>query len=162
MLEFIQRSVFANPLEFYTAVIATLGVAFWAIDRRSMKAALNAARDTEATAIRLKRQEVEASVERSFVALQMKCETTREMWRNHNWQNGPQLGSIFHQSSEQEEILRIERAGSSLLNQFKATAPKQDSSDIEEIERYFVVAGRTSLQIESLGTQLPEPKSLFH
>ena len=98
MLEIIQRSVFANPLEFYTAVIATLGVAFWAIDRRSMKAALNAARDTEATAIRLKRQEVEASVERSFVSFQMKCETTREMWRNHNWQNGPQLGSIFHQS----------------------------------------------------------------
>lgn len=162
MLEFFQNLVLANALEFYTAVIATLGVAFWVIDRRSMKAALNLARISEMTTLRLKRQEVEAGVERSFATFQMKCQATRDIWRNHNWQNGPKLGANLHHSEEQKEISRVERAGGSLLGQFKASAPKLDSSEIAELENYFTAADHTSLQIERLTSQLPEPINIFH
>lgn len=130
MLEFVQNFVLANALEFYTAVIATLGVAFWVIDRRSMKAALNVARASEMTTLRLKRQEMEAGVERSFATLQMKCQATRDIWRNHNWLNGPKLGADLYTSKEQKEILHVERAGGSLLGQFKASAPTVGFLDI--------------------------------
>lgn len=162
MLEFVQNFVLANPLEFYTAVIATFGVAFWVVDRRSMKAALKAARYSEIAALRLKRQEIEARVERSLATLQMKCQATRDIWRNHNWRSGPKLGSGLHINREQKEILLVELAGGSLLDQFKASAPKPDSSEIEELEAYFCSADRTSLQIERLGSQLPEPQTPYH
>ncbi|WP_412562190.1 hypothetical protein [Thalassobius sp. MITS945101] len=42
MIEYAQYLLLTNPLEFYTAIVATLGVAFWMLDRRSMKAALKA------------------------------------------------------------------------------------------------------------------------
>ncbi|WP_222869718.1 hypothetical protein ROLI_013140 [Roseobacter fucihabitans] len=162
MLETVQNLFFANPLELYTAVIATLGVAFWLIDRRSMKAALNAARASETNALRFRRQEIEAGVERNFATLQMKCQATRDIWRNHNLRNGPKLGLGLHFSSEQKEILRVERAGGSFLDHFKSSAPKPDSSEIDELEAYFAAADHTSLQLKRLESQLPEPQNFYH
>lgn len=162
MFELIQNLALTNPLELYTAVIATFGVAFWIIDRRSMKVALNAARGSEITSLRLKRQEIEAGVGRSLAMLQMECRAKRKTWENHNWRNGPTLGCNLHSSHEQKEILRIERAGGSLINQLRASAPKPESSEIEELEAYFAAAGRTSLEIERLASQLPDPQNLFH
>ena len=66
MFENAQNLLLTNPIELYTAAVATLGVVFWALDRRSMKAALKATRGTEINALRLERQKTEASVEQSF------------------------------------------------------------------------------------------------
>jgi hypothetical protein len=56
MIEYAQSLWLTNPLDFYTAIIATLGVAFWVLDRRSMKAALKTSQGTEINALRLERQ----------------------------------------------------------------------------------------------------------
>lgn len=162
MFEFVQNLGLTNPLELYTAVIATLGVAFWAIDRRSMKAALHASRVSEISVLRLERRKTEASVERSFAILQMKCRATRAAWKNQNWQNGPILSSGLRVSAEEKEIWRVEHAGKSLFDQFKAAAPRLDSSEIDELEVHFVSAGRTCLEIERLASQLPDPTSRVH
>ena len=160
MFEFAQSFVLANPLEFYTAVIATIGVAFWYTDRRSMKAALHAAREYEMATLRLKRHEIEASVERSFATLQLKCQAKRDDWRNHHWRSGAMLSPFSQSSKEEKQILHVERTGGSLLNQFKASAPDPDCSDTAELEAYFAGAGRASLQIERLASQLSEPQTL--
>lgn len=163
MFELVQRFAFANGLELYTAIIATLGVVFWFIDRRSMKEALRAARGSETTRLRLKRQEVETGIERSFSMLQMKCQEKRNVWLNHSWRNGPTLGAMsLHSSNEQKEILRIERTGGSLVNQLRASAPTPDCYEFEKLETYFVAAARTSLQIERLASQLPDPQNIYH
>jgi hypothetical protein len=162
MFEYVQRLAVSNPLDFYTAVIATFGVVFWVADRRSMKVALRAARGSEIAALRLKRQEVEIDVKRSLATLQIDCQAKRDMWRNHNWRNGPVLGSGFHMSLEQKEISRIQRSGELLVEQLNASAPKSDSSEIDKLEAYFAAAGHTSLQIERLASELPKPKIFSH
>lgn len=162
VFEFAQSLIFSNPLEAYTAVIATLGVAFWIVDRRSMKAALKADTESKVAAFRLERQKTEASVERSFASLQMKCETTRGAWDRHGLRNGPILSTIPRFSNEKREISRIKKAGKLVVAQFKESAPKIDSSEIEELEAYFIAANRTSLELAKLASQLPEPISLYH
>lgn len=162
MIDYTQNLLMTNPLEFYTAIVATLGVAFWALDRRSMKAAFKANRGTEMNALRLERQKTEASVEQSFVTLQIKCQATRNSWREHEWRNGPILRSPLHVSEEQKEIQRVEIAAKSHLNQLKASAPELDNFEVDELEAYFTAANRTSLEFARLASQLPEPKNLFH
>lgn len=127
-----------------------------------MKTALNATRYSEITTLRLKRQKVEASVERSFVELQMKCQATQDAWHIREWPNGPMQASPLHVSSEQKEIQRVMCTGRSRINQFKASAPRPDSFEFEELETYFVDADRTSLEFKRLASQLPQPKSLYH
>jgi hypothetical protein len=162
VIEYAQSLLLTNPLEFYTAVIATIGVAFWVLDRRSMKAALNATRGAEINALRLERQKTEASVEQNFATLQIKCEVARNAWREQEWRNGPKLRSPLHVPEEQKEIQRIELAARSKLSQLSASAPKLDCFEINALEAYFTAANRTSLEIARLASQLPVPKNLFH
>ncbi|WP_377192856.1 hypothetical protein [Ruegeria meonggei] len=161
MVEATQNLFLANPLEFYTAVVATLGVAFWFLDRRSMKAALEATRGTEINSLRTERQRTEANVEKSFAELQMKCQFARDSWRDHEWRNGPQLRDPLHVSEEQREIQRIELAARLQLERLKETAPSPESFEIAELEAYFSAANRASLQFAKLTSQLPVPKRLF-
>lgn len=76
MIEYAQYLLLTNPLEFYTAIVSTLGVAFWMLDRRSMKAALKATKGAEINALRLERQKTEASVEQSFATFQLRCQAS--------------------------------------------------------------------------------------
>jgi hypothetical protein len=161
VIEAAQNLILANPLEFYTAVVATLGVAFWFLDRQSMKAALEATRSTEINSLRIERQRTEANVEKSFAELQMKCQSVRDSWRDHEWQNGPQLGDPRHVSGEQKEIQRIELAARSQLDRLKASAPPPESFEIAELEVYFSAVNRASLQFARLASQLPVPNRLF-
>lgn len=162
MIEYAQRLLLTNPLDFYTAVIATLGVAFWVLDRRSMKAALKATQGTEINALRLERQKAEAIVEQNFATLQIKCQVARNAWREQEWRNGPTLRSPLHIPKEQKEIQRIEFAARSNLSQLNASAPKLDCFEVNELEAYFTAANRTSLEFARLASQLPEPKNLSH
>jgi hypothetical protein len=162
MIEYAQYLLLTNPLDFYTAVVATLGVAFWMLDRRSMKAALKATKSTEINALRLERQKTEASVEQSFATFQLKCQATRGAWRHHEWQNGPKLRSPLHSSEEEKEIRQLELAARANLEQLNASAPDAGSFDVEELAAYFSEANRTSLEFARLASQLPEPKSRSH
>lgn len=162
MIEYAQNLLLTNPLELYTAVVATLGVAFWVLDRRSMKAALRATKGASINALRLERQKTEASVEQSFAALQIECQTTRSAWREHEWRNGPMLRSPLHVSEEEKEIQRVERAARTHLTQLKASAPEPDKYEVDDLEAYFTAANRTSLEFSRLASQLPRPKNLFH
>jgi hypothetical protein len=162
MFEFFQNLMLANPLEFYTAVIATLGVALWAVDRKSMKAALNAARGSEKTAHRLERLKADANFERNFLAFQLTCQARRDAWNMHNFRRAPMLSSGLHVSQEQKEILLVEREGRSLFDQLKASAPNLDCSEIAKLETYVIAADRSSLEITRLASRLPEPGSFRH
>ena len=162
MIEYAQDLLLTNPLEFYTAVVATLGVAFWVLDRKSMKAALRSTKGAELNALRLERQRTDASVEQSFVRLQIECQTTRSAWWEHERRNGPMLRSPLHGSEEEKEIHRVELAARTHLTQLKASAPKPDSIEVDELETYFTAANRTSLEFARLVSQLPRPKPLFH
>lgn len=162
MFESVQNLALNNPLEFYTAIVATFGVAFWAIDRRSMMAAIKATKGSEITALRLERHKTEASVERSFVTLQVQCQVTRNAWQNHDRRNGPMLRSPLHVSEEQKEIRRIEREARVYLDRLKASAPKLDSVDIEQLEAFFTAANRTALDFARLESQLPKPNNSYH
>lgn len=158
MVEAAYNLLLANPLEFYTAVVATLGVVFWVLDRRAMKAALDATILTEVNSLRLERQKTEASVQRSFAELQLKCHLAREAWRDHRWQCGPPLHSMWSVSEEEEEIQRIELAAKTQLNQLEKAAPSPESFEIAELEEYVSAANLASLQFARLASQLPEPK----
>lgn len=159
MIEYTQYLLRTNPLEFYTAVVATLGVVFWAFDRRSMNEALNATKGAEINALRLERQKTEASVERSFVALQIECQSARNSWREQEWRNWKMRGSLFHVSEEEEEIQRVEFAARTHLSQLKASAPELDGFEVDALEAYFNAANRTSLEFARLATQIPKPKN---
>ena len=162
MFEFVHSLLLESPLELYTAAIATLGVALWAIDRRSMKAVLKAATDSEVTSFRLERQKAEASVERSFAAFQIKCHATRDAWKNDNWKNGPRLGSTFTPSPEQREVQRIEQLGRSVFDRLNEVAPESETIEISALEAFSVAANRAALELERLASQLPQPLSRYH
>ncbi len=162
MFEFVQNLVLDSPLEFYTAVIATLGFALWAIDRRSMKAVLKAATDSEVSSFRLERQKTESSVERGFAVFQMKCQATRDAWETHNWKNGPRLRSSFAPSPEQDEIQRLEQLGRSVFDRLKEAAPKSETIEINQLESFSVAANHAALELERLASQLPQPLSRYH
>lgn len=162
MIEYVQNLLLTNPLEFYTAVIATLGVVFWALDRRSMKAALRATKSSEINTLRLARQKTEANVEKSFVALQIECQTTRNSWREHERRNGSSFRSPFHVSEEEKEIQRVEQAARTRLSQLKASAPELDSLKVEELEAYLAAANGASLEFSRLAAQIPRPANFFH
>ncbi|MBW4709225.1 hypothetical protein KX928_15645 [Roseobacter sp. YSTF-M11] len=161
MIDYAQYLMLTNPLEFYTAIVATLGVAFWMLDRRSIKLALKATKSAEINALRLERQKTEASVERSFGAFQLQCHASRSAWRDHEWRNGPQLRSPLHSSEEQKEIRQLEMAARANLEQFNASAPDPDSFEVEKLAAYFTEANRTSLAFAKLASQLPKPKNRF-
>ncbi len=162
MIEYAQHLLRANPLEFYTAVVATLGVAFWMLDRRSLKAALKATKGAEINALRLERQKAEASVEQSFATFQLRSQASRNAWREHEWRNGPKLRSPLRSSEEQKEIQQLEVAARANLEQFKASAPDPGSFNVEKLADYFSEANRTSLEFARLASQLPEPRNRFH
>lgn len=159
MVDFFRETVLANGLEVYTAVVATLGVGFWFMDRRSMKAALSVAKESEKTTLLLKRREAEAAVERSFVTLQSKSQNLSELWRNHHLRYGPILRFGFEKSKEEEEISRVVRSARSLSDQFKASAPDAECFDPKELASYFAVADRISVQIDNLATHLSQPNN---
>ncbi|MEP3783206.1 hypothetical protein [Ascidiaceihabitans sp.] len=151
-----------NPIELYTAVIATVGVACWYVDRRSMKTALNAARNHELVALRLKSQESKTRVERSLAVLQTKSELARNHWQNHRLRNGPLLGSGFHVSEEDKQISYAVRTGGQLFNKLNATMPEPHCFEVAKFELYISAADRTSIQIDNLAAQLPDPQLLHH
>jgi hypothetical protein len=159
VLEFLQNLVLTNPLEFYTAVVATAGVVFWFLDRQSMKAALSSARSSEAIVLRLERQKTEAKVERSLLDLQIRCQAARDAWQYHNLRCGPRLSGHWLVPQEQKELQRLEQAGKALVDRLWASAPKQESSEFDELQTYFVVADRTSQEIIRLGAQIPMPNN---
>lgn len=162
MIGFVENLLLIKPLEFYTAVIATLGVAFWFLDRRSMKAALTETRRAEINALRLERQKTEASVEQSFAMLQTQCQVARNAWLEHERRNGPMLRSPRYVSEERKEIQRVELTAGSRLTQLKASAPKSDTFEISVLEAYFTAANRTSLEFSRLASLLPDPKNSLH
>lgn len=162
MLESLLVFVAANAVELYTAVIATAGVGFWIMDRKAMKAALIAAQGSDANSLRLERQKAEASVERSYAALQMSCQTSRSDWENHHLRNGLTLGCSFQTPEEQKEIARIERGGIELLKQLKLSAPDAGCTDIDELTAYFAAAERTTLEMNRISSHLPKPGRPFH
>lgn len=102
MIEYAQHLLLTNPLGFYTAIVATLGIAFWMLDRRSIRATPKALKGTEINALRLERQKAEASVEQSFATIQLRCKASRDAWRDHEWRNGPTLRSPLRSSEEQK------------------------------------------------------------
>lgn len=159
MLEYIQNLVLTNPLEFYTAIIATAGVVFWFLDRKAMKAALVSAKDAQAIALRLERLNAEAKVEQSLLEFQMRCQESRAAWDEHSRRSGPRLGPPSFVSKEQNEIQRLEQNGRVLLDRLLASAPAQENSNFDELKTYFVVALRTSQDITRLGSQIPMPNS---
>ena len=73
MIEYAQYLLLTNPLGFYTAIVATLGIAFWMLNRRSIRAALKATNGTEINALQSERQKTEASVEQSFATIQLRA-----------------------------------------------------------------------------------------
>lgn len=163
MWELLQGMRLDLAVQLYTALIATLGVGFWIIDRRSMLSTLRAGFERERTMLHFKRQDLEASVERSFLALQMRCHETRNIWKDHQWRYGPKLGSnLDAPTADEQENLRLEREALTLLRQLRASAPNDDCTDTAELKAYFVVAREAVIRLESLSAQLKRPAPVHH
>ncbi|WP_299733129.1 hypothetical protein [uncultured Tateyamaria sp.] len=162
MFDTVWSFLAGNSFDVYTAIIATLGVALWSIDRRSMKAALGAAEKHEATVLRLKRQELEAGVQQSFALLQMKCQTHRDENKNYMMMHAPKLGFGSFSTKEDADINFAIGSARSLMKTLKDIAPRQECSDIQELETYFASAIQTSIQIERLGSDLKPQRSVRH
>lgn len=161
LIEFLQNLIVAGPLEFYTAIVATAGIVFWFLDRKSMKAALVSAEGAQAISLRLERLNAEARVEQSLLELQMRCQMSRDAWLEHNRRCGPRLGPPSVVSQEQKDIQRLEQTGRALLDRLVASAPVQECSNYDELQGYLVVASRTSQEITRLGSHVPMPSSSF-
>ncbi|MBR9843939.1 MAG: hypothetical protein GYB25_12320 [Rhodobacteraceae bacterium] len=162
MLEFFRNIVSVGVIDVYTAVVATAGVLFWFLDRRSMKTALRAAKDHEMTTLRLQKQTSEANAERSFALLRSKCRATRNSWDKHFRGSIPMLGGPFETPREIEQIYSIEKAGKTLLDNLIKSAPESHCDQIAKIEAYIRAADHTSIRIEHLVTQLEEPQVFHH
>ncbi|GAA6149673.1 hypothetical protein NBRC116586_27350 [Pseudooceanicola nitratireducens] len=122
-----------------------------------MKEALNATKGAEINTLRLERQKTEASLERSFVALQIECQSARNSWREQERRNWTMRDSLFHVSKEEEDIRRVELAARTHLRQLKASAPELDSFEVDALAAYFTAANRTSLEFARLASQIPKP-----
>lgn len=158
-MEFLQSLIMTSPLEFYTAIVATAGVVFWFIDRKSMKAALASAEGAQAISLRLERLAAEAKVQNSLLELEMRCQMSRDAWFEHERRCGPRLVAPSFVSQEQKETQRLERTGRALLERFAASAPPQETLNYDDLQGYFVAASRTSHEITKLVSFVPMPSS---
>lgn len=157
MFEYVQNVLIANPLEFYTAIIATLGVVFWAADRRSMKAALSATKSSEISLLRVEKKKAEDRVNQGLNRLKLECNYSRKAWQDYYLNEFPFLSYNLHEKKECNEINMIEREAAKVVKNLHISEPNVDELNIKKIEAYLVDVGIADSELSQLYSQIPVP-----
>ncbi|SFS22265.1 hypothetical protein [Yoonia litorea] len=149
-----------HAFEIISLLIAAAALVYAALAFKAAKHAVQATKDSDLTALRVKMQDSISGAERSLIRLQEACQATRLQWENKNDRAFPVLGTGFFDRSETDHIQELEHAGFKLLQELAATAPKATSSTTE-IEAFIGRARTASVQIERLKFRLECPKSAW-
>lgn len=143
-------------------LIAAAALVYAVRANRNSEVAIEVARQTSVSELRLRVKESLADAERSVLALQSACQGSREQWENHFRKHGPVLGSsMFKKPPEVESISNLERLGRSLLTKLRDAAPAEETADTVTLERFIGSAQATSLEIARLQLQIDGPRPLW-
>lgn len=157
MLDGILKTLTYDPLGFYAAMVATLGVGFWFVDRRAAKRSQLAADESEKRSLRLEILRAEAQVKRHFATFQVTCQTSRAAWKSHELCHGMILKSPFSPAPpEQQEINRLEAMASRIIERFVTSIPNTDRLESEKLEAFIVAADNTANELFFLAAQVPQ------
>ncbi len=159
ILESVLDLVAQRVFEIISLLIAVAALVYAALAFKTAKHAIQATKDSDLTALRVKMQEGISDAERSLIRLHDACHETRLQWENRHDRHMPVLGNGLGFGSETDHIRELEYTGASLLEDLAVSAPKAATSNADEIEAFIAKAQSASVQIERLKFRLETPKS---
>lgn len=149
-----------HAFEAISILIAAAALVYAALAFKAAKQAVQATRDSDMTALRVKVQDGISGAARSLLKLQKACQSTRDGWKKHRNKRYPTLGNGLGRADETRHIGEIERAGSKLLRELHSSAPKTGKENAVDLEGFTKKAHSASVQIERLKFGLEAPKPL--
>ncbi len=154
------RDLFAQrAFEVISLLIAAAALVYAALAFRAAKHAVRATKDSDLTALRVKMLDGISDARRSLIRLHEACQATRNQWEDMNGRHFPVLGNGLGFRSETDHIGELETAGTRLLDELSALAPKAETSKAADIEAFIARAQSASVQIERLKFKLEAPRS---
>lgn len=167
MFEYVLDSILENPFDVVTTLIAIIGVVLWKLDRRSMKAALQATKRADINTLRLRKQRTDESAVESFISLKTQCDGAREGWRELGQRSALTIRSktIIPKSTISEKLAkigRIESEGRKLLHELRSSWPEEDNIETDALESYYSQARQISLEFANLASEIPKPDYHFN
>lgn len=162
MIESVFSVFKPHAFEVISMLIAGAALIYAALAFKAAKHAIQATKDSDMTALRVKVLDGTSEAERSFLKLQDACQTTRDLWERHIDIHYPVLGSGFERPKETRHIAELEREGSKLLRELINPASIAGKAGTVDLEGYIRHAQAASVQIERLKLRLEAPKPLRH
>ena len=140
-----------------SSIIAVrVAVSALAVTRQSVQAADEA----HAREVRIQAHSALAGVRGSFQKFSTECDLNLDMWRKHQFDRSPALGSMHFQISEDElrtETLR--REGARLLRTTEERFRSIDQMEIKDLESAIPELLRTAASIQALTPRLQKPSN---
>jgi len=158
----IRSIVMQHAFEAVSMFISGVALVYAALAFKAAKHAIQATRDSDMTALRVKVMDGISEAERGFLKLQKSCQMTRDHWEKHLDEHYPTFGRGFEPPKETRHIADLERTGRKLLGELIDRSPITGKEDALNLEDYIRHAQFTSVQIERLNLSLEMPKPLGH
>lgn len=149
-----------HAFEIASLFVSAAALAYAALALRAARQAIQIAKESDLTGLRLKARDEISAAERSLNKLQEVCSLTRDQWERHIDKHYPVLGRGLSQPKETRHIAELERAGRALLQEIKDATPIAATSNAAELERFIKHAQETAMRIERLTFDLMAPKPL--
>ena len=158
VLDLAAQHAFEAILLFFAAA----ALVYAALAFKAAKHAIQATKESDLTALRVKIQDGILDARRSLIRLHEACRATRLQWEDNHERRRPVLGDGCAFRSETNNIRELECMGTNLLKELAALAPEAATSNVDEIEAFIARAQAASVQIERLKFELEVPKSGWH
>lgn len=158
MIENILTFVKDHPFEITTTLISISALVYGARAVTTAKQAMQAAKDSDLTSMRVKAQDEYSAAERSFHKLQEACQLTMDQWNEHLRKQRAPLSSTRGPTPEMQRNAQLEHAGRKFLNELKDAMPIIGNKTAGDFERHIREAQEVAMKIERLRLQLEAPQ----
>lgn len=160
IMEASTRYVGENFFELSSLLLAVAALILAALAFRVAKQAIEATKDSDRMALRVRAQEGLANARRSFLSLQAACRATREQWEVHHDRHRMTIGPQDFRRADTLHIAEVENEGRKLLHMLTQGVPEIGVMLPDAFEAYIERTDHTALEIERLSFRLSSPKPL--
>lgn len=161
MLESVLDLIGKNFFEVISSLLAAVALVYAALAFRVSKQALEAGKESDLAALKLKAHEGREKLDRSFLSLQSACHEMRGRWEDHHGRHFPTLGSCDYRLDDTRHISEIENEGRKLLSPLALNLSQLREMDSVALEDYIQRTNQAAVRIEKLSFRLSPPKQRF-
>lgn len=160
MIETVSESFAGRMFDVVSILIAIAALVYAALAFKAAKQAIQATKDSDLTALRVKIHDEILEAERIFLSLQQECQMTRTQWVAHFDAHYPPFGRGFANSKELREVSEVESEGREILQKLHTSACTAERVRTSELEDFVRTAQFASIEIARLKFRLEKPKPL--